>query len=246
MLEVLAVSAIQQVHLDLGHVGVFRGLSEQAGLTQEQEGQLLEVLQRKSENEVVDLLNTFTLDQKWVDVFVQLLQLNGDVGVLAVAKKALKNTSTSVLKGIDELEQVASLLQASYPSLPLYFDLAELRCYRYQTGVVFAAFVPGFGSEIARGGRYDNMMIEQGEQVRSATGFSADLKVLTRLMVDLPHEELQQAVILAPDNCDEDLQILKHELRRAGKTVITQLPDSTKQPHHTAVIAKVNNKWSVS
>ncbi|ORU89587.1 MAG: ATP phosphoribosyltransferase regulatory subunit [Cycloclasticus sp. symbiont of Poecilosclerida sp. M] len=245
MLEVLAVSAIQHVHLDLGHVGVYRGLAQQAGLTTSQEGELLDVLQRKSSDEVVELLETYKLDKKWVNVFVQLLQLNGDVTVLEQAKKVLKLGDASVQQAIEELQEIAALLQQSYPSLPLYFDLAELRCYRYQTGVVFAAFVPGFGSEIARGGRYDNLMIEQGEQVRSATGFSADLKVLTRLMAVILDEQAKE-IILAPDVLDENLQGLIRELRTAGKTVIMQLPDSSKQPNHTALIAKVNDKWSVS
>ena len=41
--------------------------------------------------------------------------------------------------------------------VPVFFDLAELRAYNYQSGMVFAMFVPGRGQEIARGGRYDNI-----------------------------------------------------------------------------------------
>ena len=36
-------------------------------------------------------------------------------------------------------------------------EFAELRAYHYQSGVVFAAFVPGEGQEVARGGRYDEI-----------------------------------------------------------------------------------------
>ena len=57
-----------------------------------------------------------------------------------------------------------------YPELPLYFDLSELRGYRYHTGVVFAAFVPGIGQSIAQGGRYDDIGADFG-RARPATGW---------------------------------------------------------------------------
>jgi ATP phosphoribosyltransferase regulatory subunit len=71
-------------------------------------------------------------------------------------------------------------LKAEMPRLPIHVDLAELRGYRYQTGMVFAAFADGHGREIARGGRYDGVGHEFGVP-RPATGFSADLNELLRL-----------------------------------------------------------------
>ena len=44
MLESLASAGVRPVHVDLGHVGVFRGLAREAGLDAEQERQLAEVL----------------------------------------------------------------------------------------------------------------------------------------------------------------------------------------------------------
>jgi ATP phosphoribosyltransferase regulatory subunit len=55
MLEMLAVTGIENVHLDLGHVGIYRALSEEAGLTKEQETELFDVLQRKAITELNEL-----------------------------------------------------------------------------------------------------------------------------------------------------------------------------------------------
>jgi len=55
MLEMLAITGLQNVHLDLGHVGIFRALSEQAGLTQAQESELFDILQRKARPELQDI-----------------------------------------------------------------------------------------------------------------------------------------------------------------------------------------------
>src|SRR3970040_359122 len=52
MIESLRTAEIHDAHLDLGHVGVFRGLAAQATLTDEQEKELFEELQRKARNEV--------------------------------------------------------------------------------------------------------------------------------------------------------------------------------------------------
>jgi len=242
MLETLAIAGLQSVHLDLGHVGIFRGLTKAAKLTAAQESELFEVLQRKATDEVNELLSSYSLSEAWHKAFYQLLSLNGDISVLESAKKALAVGGSDVLNAIDELQTVANLLQTNYPALPLYFDLAELRCYQYQTGVVFAAFVPGFGSEVARGGRYDNITGQQAESL-PATGFSADIKVLSRLS-SLKADALAD-VVLAPDVDDADLDVFVRELRAAGQIVLQTLPNDEQQPEHTLSIVKVNGQWKV-
>ncbi|ORU91743.1 MAG: ATP phosphoribosyltransferase regulatory subunit [Cycloclasticus sp. symbiont of Poecilosclerida sp. N] len=243
MLETLAISGLQEVHLDLGHVSIFRGLTKKVALSDEQEAELFEALQRKATEEVDALLTSYQLDNAWHKAFYDLLNLNGDVSVLEQAKVSLAVGGEDVLAAIDELQQVAHLLSAIYPSLPLYFDLAELRCYQYQTGIVFAAFVPGFGSEVARGGRYDNLTGPL-ESPLPATGFSADIKILSKL--SSLEACIEQEVILAPDVTEEDLQVLVRQLRASGKTVVQELPNNQQQPGHTSVISKVSGQWQVN
>ena len=244
MLEMLAIAGVADVHLDLGHVAIYRGLSQQAGLSKEQEAELFEMLQRKAADETEVLLNSFGLEQKWVNVFISLISLNGDVSVLQEAKSQLSIGDESVQKALQDLQSIADQLSRYYPSLPLYFDLAELRCYQYQTGVVFAAFTPGVGSEIARGGRYDNIGEVFGKP-QPATGFSADLKVLSRLAINTNVE--QQEIILAPQNVvdNNDLYEFIRSLRASGRTVIQQLAGSTEQPEHNAIVQQEAGKWLV-
>ncbi|MBA1331021.1 ATP phosphoribosyltransferase regulatory subunit, partial [Candidatus Endoriftia persephone str. Guaymas] len=104
---------------------------------------------------------------------------------------------------------------------PIHFDLAELRGYHFHTGVVFAAFVPGSGREIARGGRYDQIGKVFG-RARPATGFSTDLKTLIRLgnSADVPQPE----AIFAPWSDDPALAAEVERLRVAGQRVISGLP----------------------
>ena len=103
----------------------------------------------------------------------------------------------------------------------MYFDLGELRGYRYHTGVVFAAFVPGVGQSIAQGGRYDDIGADFG-RARPATGFSTDLKTLVSLG-QMPLGELP-AGIWAPDHHDLYLWRAVQRLRGEGERVVQALP----------------------
>ena len=52
MLETLALSGLENLHLDLGHVGIYRALVAEAGLNSQQESQLFDILQRKAGSEL--------------------------------------------------------------------------------------------------------------------------------------------------------------------------------------------------
>ena len=222
MLEMLAMTGLQNVHLDLGHVGIYRGLSVQAGLTKQQEGTLFDVLQRKAKTELLELLESFTIANEFKEILLKLSELHGDLDVLATAREILAIANDEVLKGLADLEYLAEKLRISFPSLPISFDLAELRGYHYHTGVVFAAFVPEIGREISRGGRYDNIGAVFGRS-RPATGFSADLKLLTSLARKKGYSEVDEK-IFAPYTDDSDLTAMVRDLRANGRTVIQQLP----------------------
>jgi ATP phosphoribosyltransferase regulatory subunit len=121
------------------------------------------------------------------------------------------------------------MIQAAWPGLPVHYDLAELRAYGYQTGVVFAVFVPGLGQDIARGGRYDHIGEAFG-RARPATGFSADLLQLMALQHQpqaSPSTSGQGQRILAPALGCSRLAASVRSLRAEGRIVVQALPGQT-------------------
>ena len=90
--------------------------------------------------------------------------------------------------------------------------------------MVFAAFVPGEGQEIARGGRYDHIGEVFG-RARPATGVSADLKTLLR--VGRFTEPPLPGKALAPSAGDAALEQRIGALRAAGWIVVRELPGQT-------------------
>jgi ATP phosphoribosyltransferase regulatory subunit len=124
--------------------------------------------------------------------------------------------------------------------------LAELRGYHYHTGIVFAAFVPSIGREIARGGRYDNIGAIFG-RARSATGFSADLKLLSSLNKQIYSYEKRE-LIFAPCSDDAALSEKIRELRAQQRAVVQELPGQSGSPEDlgcTAVLEQDHQNWIV-
>lgn len=178
MLRTLQLAGIRDAHLDLGHVGIYRAIAAGLALEAADEAVLFGILQRKSHPDLAQFARSSGLDGV-AEVLSALMDLNGDIGVLQTARETL-GREAALAEPLAVLQRTAEELQQAMPGLPIHVDLAELRGLRYHTGLVFAAFVPGHGREIARGGRYDGVGREFGK-ARPATGFSADMNELLRL-----------------------------------------------------------------
>lgn len=219
MIESLQRSGIGDIFLDLGHVGIFRGMAGQAGFNQVQEHALFDALQRKAVPEIRKLLTEYGTDKAVAEMLIALAELSGEQ-VLSRSTQVLAGANQSVHNALDELNRLAALLQIRYPTLAVHYDLAELRGYHYHTGVMFAAYVPGIGQEVARGGRYDDIGQLFG-RARPACGFSADLNMLLKLGSRV-HPADQS--ILAPAVDDPLLMLRIQQLREEGRPVIQALP----------------------
>ncbi len=170
MLQGLSTCGVNSLQLDIGHVGVYRALAQEAGLSGEVEHQLFGALQSKDSSAVAVL--TAGLSAALREAFAALPVLYGDRSVLAEARMRLPQLPAvqAALDTLDALDQGLGKTDVTY-------DLAELRGYGYHSGVVFAAYAGGRSHAIAQGGRYDEVGRVFG-RARPATGFSLDLREL--------------------------------------------------------------------
>ena len=170
MLQGLSTCGVSSLQLDIGHVGVYRALAQEAGLSGEVEHQLFVALQSKDSSAVAVL--TAGLSAALREAFAALPVLYGDRSVLAEARMRLPQLPAvqAALDTLDALDQGLGKTDVTY-------DLAELRGYGYHSGVVFAAYAGGRSHAIAQGGRYDEVGRVFG-RARPATGFSLDLREL--------------------------------------------------------------------
>ena len=241
MLETLNEMQVAGAYLDLGHVGIYRRLVEHTGLDSDTEAQLFDIMQRKSAPDLAAMIDQGLLTAEAGARFARLIELNGGVEVLGRARDTLAGLAPGIADAIDTLDALVASLARHYPHVPVYIDLAELRGYRYKTGIVFAAFAPGLGRELARGGRYDNVGEAFGRP-RPATGFSADLNVLASIG-DFA-EGGAPAAISAPADEDAELHAEIRRLRAAGHRVIVALDDAPPDAGCNEQLIRRDGQWT--
>lgn len=242
MIDLLNVTgAVSEIALDIGHVGIYRGLAEYAGLSDIQEQELFSALQRKAAADIDSLLETFQLSPDAHSMLQTLSELNGNRTVLGAAREQLAQAPESVKQALSTLEQISEMLAQRLPGLAINFDLAELRGYDYHTGVVFAAYKPGSAQAVAAGGRYDDIGEHFG-YAQPATGFSLDLKKLATLLPLTDHEQAESISVEWQD--DAALLETVTSLRDQGKVVIYQMPGTAVSTSHTLV--KQGGHWQVT
>ncbi|WP_295624274.1 ATP phosphoribosyltransferase regulatory subunit [uncultured Nitrosomonas sp.] len=215
MLQCLSVSSISEIHLDLGHVAVFRGLIKGAGISRELENELFSVLQAKDISTLQELC--IKLKKNTRDALLLLPELYGDKNILTDAMKWLPDYPI-IRTALNELSAVEKELKLVVDRVA--FDLADLRGYHYHTGMVFAAYAKGCSNAIALGGRYDEIGKIFG-RARPATGFSMDLRELSRLVKP---KKYPKGIRAPSEKKNKELEDMIQQLRKAGHIVVMELP----------------------
>ena len=223
-LSSLQAAGAQEIHLALGHIGIYRSLVEAADLNAEQEASLFDALALKSPGLLAEQVSASVSDPALADMLLALGDLHGDADILVQAREQLAGAPASVVAALDQLDALYQGVLAQF-DVSLYFDLAELRGYQYHTGMMFAAYVPGYGHALAKGGRYDDTGRAFG-RARPATGFSMDLKQLASLDVAAP----AKGAIWAPAEQAASLDAAIVALRGQGERVIQALPGQRTGP----------------
>jgi len=219
MMQALAAARVENVYLDIGHVAIFRALVKRARIGGEQEAELFRAMQAKDASELRTL--TRKLDRIAREAFAMLPELHGGAEVLVAARKRLP-AYPEIRAALRDLALLSN--QLSDVARIRCFDLAELRGYRYHSGVVFAAYAGGWTHALARGGRYDEVGKAFG-RARPATGFDMDLRELASAS---PSGGAKPGVLAPYAPRDAALQRKVKVLRARGEIVIVDLPGHAK------------------
>ena len=206
--------------LDIGHIGIYDALFSDLALEADVEQQIFDALQRKSAPDIERL--AAQLAPEVATKLTQLASLHGAAEIIVTAR-SLFSDNPIVLAALDDLDAVVARVRQVCPAVSIYVDLTELRGFRYHTGLVFAVYVEGRGSSVAKGGRYDNIGAVFGRD-RPATGFAIDLKALVEAIAP---PSLERSPIVAPQSDDPALLAKMTALREAGRIVMVDLESNT-------------------
>lgn len=245
MLDTLRQAGVEAIHIDLAHVGIYKGLVESAKLDASTEAKLFDALSRKSLPELDVLAKESEQESEIILIIRDVANLSGGADSLDKIRQRVARLGDSsmqtVTDAIEELQAISEQIKARFENVEIGFDFCELRGYNYHTGVMFAAYTPGYGYALAKGGRYDDIGKEFGES-RPATGFSADLKPLVRLSM-AEHEP--RGGILAPAGSDQALLDKISELRQQHRVVQQLSEDDTAAYECTERLVLSNGEWQV-
>ena len=238
----LLIANIRSLTLEVTHIGIFRGICAAASFADEFEDQVLEALVKKDRTSLTEMLEGEGVDSLVMKNLLLLIDLNGDLDIINEARSALSSLPEAVSEAIDELAELCDLLKQFIPAIELHIDFAELRGYRYHSGIMFAAYVPEMGRSIAWGGRYDGVQKQLGRD-RGATGFSTDLRILEQF---LEKDERLETVVIAPSGNDEKLLAAIGRYRGEGYTVIQSLPGQSDEWNQLSIefrLVPKNGEW---
>ena len=232
MLETLNVAKVGRIHIDLAHVGIYRGLVESASFDESTEIRVFEALSRKSIPELDALADDDETNRDIILLIRDIANLSGGVDALDKIRESVERlnltSSLGISAAITELQSIIDQIRLRFEDVEIGIDFCELRGYSYHTGILFSAFSLGYGYALAKGGRYDDIGKgfdrKQDDKARPATGFSADLKSILKVSKLSAMTRTSKAVFAPMSECKE--LIAKVSELRQSKRVIQALNET--------------------
>ena len=189
VVDSLRASGLKEFQISVGHARFFHGLIEAAGLGEEAEEELRELLNNKNFFGVEEFVETLNLDANLKKLFTMLGSFETQVEELAEAKDLAADYPV-ILSAIADLEKLGEYLKLYGIEKYISFELGIISKYHYYTGIIFAGYTFGTGEPIVKGGRYDKLLTYFGKKAPSS-GFGI---VVDQLMAALSRQKIQLAV----------------------------------------------------
>lgn len=217
VIQSLRSAGLKEFQVELGEVEFFRGLLEEAGISEEEGDELRELIENKNYFGVEDYISNVLKRADFKDVFLKLPELFGSVDNIRQAKEMTKNQRAQ--SAIDRLEKVHQILKEYGLTEYISYDLGMLSKFSYYTGIIFKAYSYGIGDYMVSGGRYDKLLVQFGRDI-SAIGFAI---TIDRLMSALSSQKVEfdtsvadVLVVYEEQRTGEAVQVLTR-YRRIGK-----------------------------
>lgn len=186
-IHMLLESGLQDFQLDIGHVGFFKALAQEAAMDEAAVAQMRVLIESKNYFGVEALLEQLTLPEETADIFLKLPEMFGAYDVIEQAKAMTGNEAA--LDALASIEKLYRLIAEYGFEKYITIDLGMLTEYDYYTGIIFRGYTYGTGDAVVKGGRYDHLIRQFGKDAASV-GFAVVLDelmlALSRQKIDIP------------------------------------------------------------
>lgn len=203
-IDALKSSGLKDFQISVGHVEFFRGLMEAAGLSEEQEEVIRELIANKNFFGVEEEISDCSMNQNLKELFGMLGTIYDNAASFEEAKTYAADYP-KVYKAIRRLEDLDAVLKVYDVDKYVTYEFGMLSSYHYYTGVIFSGYTYGSGEPIVKGGRYDKLLTYFGKDAASI-GFAI---VVDQLMAAISRQKIEITV-----KHDNQLIVYKPEYRR--------------------------------
>ena len=161
-IDALKSSGLKDFQISVGHVEFFRGLMEAAGLSEEQEEVIRELIANKNFFGVEEEISDCSMNQNLKELFGMLGTIYDNAASFEEAKTYAADYPR-VYKAIRRLEDLDAVLKIYGVDKYVTYEFGMLSSYHYYTGVIFAGYTYGSGEPVVKGGRYDKLLTYFGK-----------------------------------------------------------------------------------
>lgn len=219
IIEALLATGLSEFQVSIGQVDYYKGICEEAGLSEKMELELREFISLKNYFGAEDFLIQKNVPEQYRSILLKSAELFGGVEILEEAKESV--TSPRAIAAIERLESIYQVLCIYGVERYVSFDLGMLSKYNYYTGVIMKAYTYGVGDAIVTGGRYDRLLGCFGKE-KPAIGFMIvidDLmSAISRQKLAIETKKKVSVITYRPDTFAAALKEAQ-EIRSAGGTV---------------------------
>jgi len=216
---------IRRHYLKIGHMGILRGILSQEGMTEEQQNQVMQRLDKKRWEEALALVQKSKVSQQCLATLKDILEIRGKEPT-AVIKKimvAVKNYEEAIA-ATENLKEILDLTINSKVKSEMLIEAGFARGLEYYTGMVVEAYVPELDFALEGGGRYDKLIELFGGEATPAVGVAAGIDSMMLAMKKqrvAPKAPRKKRVLLIPVNQEMRPKVFEVSslLREAGVSI---------------------------
>lgn len=174
-IDSVKASGLENFQIDIGQVEFFKGLMDEADLSDEEIEQMRVLIDRKDFVAIEELVEKHNIKNHLKELIFSLPKLFGSIDIIEEVEKYSINQRC--INALENLRKIIEILEDYGLSKYVSIDLGMVQSLNYYTGIIFRGFTYGVGFPILSGGRYDGLVEKFGKEA-PATGFSLGVNMI--------------------------------------------------------------------
>jgi histidyl-tRNA synthetase len=169
--SLMHAAGLKKFTFKVGHVGVLRGVLNQAGLREDVQGAVMQLMDKKLYNDAFKLVESASVSEKCMMTLRKLVDLKGK-DVIAVVDRVVEQVGDyeKSVEAARNLGEVLNILLKSGCKTNITVDAGFARGLEYYTGQIFEVYAPDVDVALGGGGRYDRLIELFGGDPTPAVG----------------------------------------------------------------------------